>query len=79
MAQIEHAAEVDEGGATNLLERSPEEVKRRTKVIGRFPGETGCLSLCFSGRCSTCSSPALAGSPSPRWSTGSWRRRPPPA
>ena len=30
---------------TNLLERSLEEVKRRTKVIGRFPGETSCLSL----------------------------------
>ena len=23
------------------------EVKRRTKVIGRFPGETSCLSLCW--------------------------------
>jgi putative transposase len=22
-------------------------VKRRTKVIGRFPGETSCLSLCW--------------------------------
>jgi hypothetical protein len=32
---------------TNLLERSLEEVKRRTKVIGRFPGETSCLSLCW--------------------------------
>jgi hypothetical protein len=32
--------------STNLLERSLEEVKRRTKVIGRFPGETSCLSLC---------------------------------
>ena len=26
--------------STNLLERSLAEVKRRTKVIGRFPGET---------------------------------------
>ena len=34
--------------STNLLERSLEEVKRRTKVIGRFPGETSCLSLCWS-------------------------------
>jgi putative transposase len=33
--------------STNLLERSLEEVKRRTKVIGRFPGETSCLSLCW--------------------------------
>jgi mutator family transposase len=33
--------------STNLLERSLEEVKRRTKVIGRFPGETNCLSLCW--------------------------------
>ena len=32
---------------TNLLERSLEEVKRRTKVIGRFPCETSCLSLCW--------------------------------
>lgn len=31
----------------NLLERSLEEVRRRTKVIGRFPGETSCLSLCW--------------------------------
>jgi len=29
------------------LKRSLEEVKRRTKVIGRFPGETSCLSLCW--------------------------------
>ncbi len=33
--------------STNLLERSLEEVKRRTKVIGRFPGEQSCLSLCW--------------------------------
>jgi putative transposase len=33
--------------STNLLERSLEEVKRRTKVIGRFPGETSCLTLCW--------------------------------
>jgi putative transposase len=31
--------------STNLLERSLAEVKRRTKVIGRFPGETRCLTL----------------------------------
>ena len=30
---------------TNLLERSLAEVNRRTKVIGRFPGETSCLTL----------------------------------
>ena len=30
---------------TNLLERSLAEVKRRTKVIGHFPGETSCLTL----------------------------------
>jgi hypothetical protein len=30
---------------TNLLERTLGEVKRRTKVIGRFPGEESCLSL----------------------------------
>jgi putative transposase len=31
----------------HLLERSLEELRRRTKVIGRFPGETSCLSLCW--------------------------------
>jgi len=31
--------------STNLLERSLGEVKRRTKVIGRFPGETSCRTL----------------------------------
>jgi putative transposase len=31
--------------STNLLERSLGEVRRRTKVIGRFPGETSCPSL----------------------------------
>ncbi|MDQ3676827.1 MAG: IS256 family transposase [Actinomycetota bacterium] len=31
--------------STNLLERSLGEVKRRTKVIGRFPRETSCLTL----------------------------------
>ena len=33
--------------SSNLLGRSLEEVKRRTKVIGRFPGETSCLSMCW--------------------------------
>lgn len=33
--------------SSNLLERSLEEVQRRVKVIGRFPGETSCLSLCW--------------------------------
>jgi putative transposase len=33
--------------STNLLERSLGEVRRRTKVIGRFPGESSCLSLVF--------------------------------
>jgi Transposase, Mutator family len=33
--------------ATNLLERSLGEVRRRTKVMGRFPGESSCLSLVF--------------------------------
>jgi transposase-like protein len=31
--------------STNLLERSLREVQRRVKVIGRFPGESSCLSL----------------------------------
>jgi putative transposase len=31
--------------STNLLERSLGEVKRRTKVMGRFPGEDSCMTL----------------------------------
>jgi putative transposase len=31
--------------STNLIERSLGEVQRRTKVMGRFPGETSCLTL----------------------------------
>src|SRR5437660_8955119 len=31
--------------STNLLERSLGEVKRRTKVMGRFPGESSCFTL----------------------------------
>src|SRR5919201_132201 len=31
--------------STNLLERTFVEVRRRTKVIGRFPGESSALSL----------------------------------
>jgi putative transposase len=31
--------------STNLLERSLGEVKRRTKVMGRFPGQDSCLTL----------------------------------
>ena len=31
--------------STNLLQRSLGEVRRRTKVMGRFAGETSCLSL----------------------------------
>ena len=31
--------------STNLLERTFVEVRRRTKIIGRFPGETSTLSL----------------------------------
>jgi putative transposase len=31
--------------STNLLERSLGEVKRRTKVMGRFPGEDSCPTL----------------------------------
>src|SRR2546426_10842246 len=31
--------------STNLLERTFVEVRRRTKVIGRFPGETSALCL----------------------------------
>jgi transposase-like protein len=33
--------------SSNLLERSLGEVRRRTKVMGRFPGETSCLTLAW--------------------------------
>jgi hypothetical protein len=33
--------------SSNLLGRSLEEVRRKTKVIGRFPGENSCLSVCW--------------------------------
>ena len=33
--------------STNLLEPSLEEVRRRIKVIGRFPGETSCLTMAW--------------------------------
>jgi putative transposase len=36
--------------STNLLERTFVEVRRRTKVIGRFPGETSALSLVWAVR-----------------------------
>lgn len=32
---------------SNLIERTFGETRRRTKVIGRFPGETSCLSLAW--------------------------------
>jgi transposase-like protein len=41
--------------STNLLERSLGEVRRRTKVTGRFPARPAASHS--SGRCSTCSSP----------------------
>src|SRR5215472_11288404 len=63
--------------STNLLERSLEEVQRRTKVIGRFPGETSCLSPVLDGA-GPVQSPALPGSASPCWSTVSRRRCAPP-
>ena len=33
--------------STNLLERSLEEMRRRTKVSGRFPGEPSCLTMAW--------------------------------
>jgi hypothetical protein len=58
--------------STNLLERSLEEVKRRTKVIGRFPARP--VASASAGRSSTCSSPALGDSHSRHSSTVSWPR-----
>ncbi len=34
----------------NLLERSFEQVRWQTKVMGRFPGERRCLSMCLGAR-----------------------------
>jgi putative transposase len=48
--------------STNLLERSLGEVKRRTKVIGRFPGETSCLTLVWPPLTSTSPTPPTASS-----------------
>ena len=42
---VEHRKRVR---STNLLERTFVEVRRRTKVIGRIPGETSALALVFS-------------------------------
>jgi hypothetical protein len=52
--------------STNLLERSLGEVKRRTKVIGRFPGETSCLTLVWAvlDLYITHTRPTASGSPS---------------
>jgi Transposase, Mutator family len=57
--------------STNLLERSLGEVKRRTKVIGRFPGETSTL---VQGALRQAISAAVASAPSSR---ASGRRHPP--
>jgi putative transposase len=47
--------------STNLLERSLGEVRRRTKVIGRFPARRAAARS--AGRCSTSSSPTPTRSP----------------
>jgi putative transposase len=39
------ATEASAVAGTNLLERTFVEVRRRTKIIGRFPGETSALCL----------------------------------
>jgi putative transposase len=51
--------------STNLLERSLGEVKRRTKVIGRFPGETSCLTLVWAvlDLSTSATPPTASGSP----------------
>lgn len=44
----------DPGPATDNMrwrDRSLGEVKRRTKLMGRFPGETTCLSLAWAVMC----------------------------
>ena len=44
---LERAGRASFARGRSSLERSLEEVRRRTKVIDRFPGETSCLSLCW--------------------------------
>ena len=65
--------------STNLLERTLGEVKRRTKVVGRFPGEESCLSLVWAVLDLQTTTPAT-GSSCPRstasGSTGSGTSRP---
>jgi len=56
---------------------SLEEVKRRTKVIGRFPGETSCLSLRWTVLDLFIDS--ARGFALTHWSTASWRRCAQPA
>ena len=60
---------------TNLLERSLEEVKRRTKVIGRFPGETSCMSLCCAVLDLFIARTSVRGSHGPRHPPGPGRGR----
>src|SRR5829696_5644358 len=45
MPPLRDASPTTSQRSSNMLERSFGEVKRRTKVIGRFPGETSCLTL----------------------------------
>ncbi len=40
-----HSDTANGGGQRTSSRRSLGEVRRRTKVIGRFPGETSCLTL----------------------------------
>lgn len=49
--------------STNLLERSLEEVRRRAKVIGRFPGETSCLTMAWAVRGLVIAGPRGLGTP----------------
>ena len=48
------------------MERSLEEVRRRTKVIGRFPGETSCLTMAWAVMDLVIAGCLLYTSPSPR-------------
>jgi putative transposase len=64
--------------STNLLERSLAEVKRRTKVIGRFPGETSCLTLVWAiGHRPYLLSVAVRGYSHSSTVSDNWRRAPP--
>jgi len=44
-AYLRFPAEITSGSGTPTSSNAPSETRRRAKVIGRFPGETSCISI----------------------------------